>query len=163
MSLFSTVLFPAFVYPTRLNEKTSFLLFLFVSFICSIPTSFDFRCVILSFIRRRSISSCFSPGPRNPIPPSIRERCVHCPFKRERLYCNCASSTCNLLCFVCACWAKISSINCDRSMIRFSVVLDKFLSCDGVRLSSKIMMFASSLLASEPISFAFPDPIKYAG
>jgi len=48
-------------------------------------------------------------------------------------------------------------------MIRFFVALDRFLSWEGVRLSSKIMMFASSLLASAPISFALPEPIKYAG
>ena len=44
-------------------------------------------------IRRRSVSSCVSPGPRVPMPPPVRDRCVHKRVRRGNWYSNCANST----------------------------------------------------------------------
>src|SRR5215203_3291196 len=47
-------------------------------------------------MRRRSVSSCVSPGPRMPMPPRNFSRWVHIRVRRGSMYSNCASSTCIL-------------------------------------------------------------------
>ena len=68
--------------------------------------------------RRRSVSSCVSPGPRVPTPPPSRSRCCHIPRMRGRLYSSCASSTWSLPSALTACCAKMSRISCVRSTTR---------------------------------------------
>ena len=69
--------------------------------------------------RRRSVSSCDSPGPRvADAPPPRRSRCCHMPRIRGRLYSSCASSTWSLPSALRACWAKMSRISCVRSTTR---------------------------------------------
>ena len=65
--------------------------------------------------RRRSTSSCCSPGPREPTPPRWRDKWVHKPARRGNMYWSCASSTWILPSRVRARWAKISRINSVRS------------------------------------------------
>ena len=64
---------------------------------------------------RRSVSSCDSPGPREPMPPCVRERCVHRRVRRGSWYSSWASSTCRRPSCVRACWAKMSRISPLRS------------------------------------------------
>ena len=65
---------------------------------------------------RRSVSSCDSPGPRVPIPPPVRERCVHRRVRRGSWYSSCASSTWSRPSWVWAWRAKMSRISRLRSM-----------------------------------------------
>ena len=71
--------------------------------------------------RRRSVSIWDSPGPRVPMPPSMRpaprrSRCVHSPRMRARLYSSWASSTWSLPSAVWAWSAKMSRMIAVRSM-----------------------------------------------
>ena len=70
---------------------------------------------IRSCTRRRSTSSCVSPGPRVPMPPVWRERCGHILVRRGSRYCNCASSICSRPSRLRARCAKMSRISCVRS------------------------------------------------
>ena len=65
---------------------------------------------------RRSVSSWLSPGPREPMPPWVRERWVQRRVRRGSWYSSCASSTWRRPSWVCACWAKMSRISRLRSM-----------------------------------------------
>ena len=67
-------------------------------------------------MRRRSVSSFVSPGPRVPIPPPRRDSEWPWPESRGSMYFNCASSTCRRPSAVRARRANISRINCVRSM-----------------------------------------------
>ena len=69
-----------------------------------------------SRMMRRSVSSCDSPGPRVPMPPPVRERCVHSRVRRGSWYSSWASSTCRRPSCVWACRAKMSRIRRERSM-----------------------------------------------
>ena len=71
--------------------------------------------LILSRMIRRSVSSCVSPGPREPMPPWVRDRCVHSRVRRGSWYSSWASSTCRRPSWVRACWAKMSRISPLRS------------------------------------------------
>ena len=67
-------------------------------------------------MRRRSVSSFVSPGPRVPMPPPSRDSAVPDPTSRGSRYFSCASSTCSLPSRVRARRAKMSRISCVRSM-----------------------------------------------
>ena len=83
-------------------------------------------------IRRRSISSFVSPGPRTPIapptppapalrvPPACWESSTPRPLKRGKRYSSWANSTCKRPSRVRACWAKISRMSAVRSITRAS-------------------------------------------
>ena len=65
---------------------------------------------------RRSVSSWLSPGPREPMPPWVRERCVHSRVRRGSWYSSWASSTWSRPSWVWAWSAKMSRISRLRSM-----------------------------------------------
>ena len=65
---------------------------------------------------RRSVSSWDSPGPRVPMPPPVRERCVHRRVRRGSWYSSWASSTWRRPSWVWAWSAKMSRIRRLRSM-----------------------------------------------
>ncbi len=65
---------------------------------------------------RRSVSSCDSPGPREPMPPWVRDRWVHRRVRRGSWYSSWASSTWSRPSWVCAWSAKMSRISRLRSM-----------------------------------------------
>ncbi len=89
-------------------------------------------------MRRRSVSSLVSPGPRVPMPPPRRESAWPCPESRGSMYFNCASSTCRRPSAVRARRAKISRINCVRSMTLIPIALSRLRCCVGVRSWSTI-------------------------
>ena len=66
-------------------------------------------------MRRRSVSSLVSPGPRVPMPPPSRDSAVADPTSRGIRYFSCASSTCSLPSRVRARRAKMSRMSCVRS------------------------------------------------
>ena len=68
-------------------------------------------------MRRRSVSSLVSPGPRVPMPPPSRDSASPAPTSRGSRYFSCASSTCSLPSRVRARRAKMSRISCVRSTI----------------------------------------------
>ena len=65
---------------------------------------------------RRSVSSWLSPGPREPMPPWVRDRWVHSLVSRGSWYSSCASSTWRRPSWVWAWSAKMSRISRLRSM-----------------------------------------------
>ena len=65
---------------------------------------------------RRSVSSWLSPGPREPIPPWVRDRWVHSLVRRGSWYSSWASSTWRRPSWVWAWSAKMSRISRLRSM-----------------------------------------------
>ena len=65
---------------------------------------------------RRSVSSWVSPGPREPMPPWVRERWVHSRVRRGSWYSSWASSTWSRPSWLRACWAKMSRISPLRSI-----------------------------------------------
>src|SRR3990170_588415 len=75
-----------------------------------------FIFLIRSRMIRRSVSSCDSPGPRDPIPPWVRERWVQSRVRRGSWYSSWASSTWRRPSWVRACRAKMSRISRLRSM-----------------------------------------------
>ena len=75
------------------------------------------------------------PVPRMPIPPLCRDKCVHIPVRRGSRYCNCASSICSLPSFDFARCAKMSRINCVRSMIFRSKTFSRLRLCAGLSSS----------------------------
>ena len=89
-------------------------------------------------IRRRSVSSFVSPGPRVPMPPPSRDNAVPLPARRGSRYFNCASSTCHLPSRVRARRAKMSRINWVRSMTLRSSLFSSWRSWAGVSSLSKI-------------------------
>ena len=85
-------------------------------------------------IRRRSVSSFVSPGPRVPMPPPSRDNAVHEPTSRGSRYFSCASSTCHLPSRVRARRAKMSRISCVRSITFRSSAASSCRSCAGDEL-----------------------------
>ena len=65
---------------------------------------------------RRSVSSWLSPGPREPMPPCVRDRWVQSFVRRGSWYSSWASSTWSRPSWVWACWAKMSRISRLRSI-----------------------------------------------
>ena len=66
-------------------------------------------------MRRRSVSSLVSPGPRVPMPPPSRDNAAPAPTSRGNMYFSCASSTCSLPSRVRARREKMSRMSCVRS------------------------------------------------
>ena len=118
---------------------------------------------IRSRIRRRSVSSCDSPGPRVPIPPPVRERCVHSFVRRGSWYSSCASSTCSRPSCVRACIAKMSRIRRLRSITFTSRTSSRPRCCVGESSSSAMRSVnpVSAFAASN--SRALPAPIYVSG
>ena len=85
---------------------------------------------------RRSVSSWDSPGPRVPIPPPVRERCVHRRVRRGSWYSSCASSTWSRPSWVWAWRAKMSRISRLRSMTLTLSRLSRLFCCAGLSSSS---------------------------
>ena len=88
-------------------------------------------------IRRRSVSSLVSPGPRVPMPPPSRDSAAPAPTSRGSRYFSCASSTCSLPSRVRARRAKMSRISCVRSTILRPTFSSMCRSCAGVSSLSK--------------------------
>ena len=88
-------------------------------------------------IRRRSVSSLVSPGPRVPMPPPSRDSAAPAPTRRGSRYFSCASSTCSLPSRVRARRAKMSRISCVRSTILRPTSSSMCRSCAGVSSLSK--------------------------
>ena len=76
---FINVDFPTFVYPTKATRTIAPLLPRCTDICLSMVFIFSFNNDIRSRTIRRSVSISVSPGPRNPIPPFCRSRCVHKP------------------------------------------------------------------------------------
>ncbi len=114
-------------------------------------------------IRRRSVSSWVSPGPRKPMPPFCRSRWVQPRTRRVARCESCASSTCSLPSKLRARWAKMSKIKPLRSNTRRPVSFSRLRSWLGVRVWSTSTTSASFSSAQARISSALPDPTKYLG
>ena len=89
-------------------------------------------------MRRRSVSSLVSPGPRVPMPPPSRDSAAPAPTSRGSRYFNCASSTCSLPSRVRARRAKMSRMSCVRSTILRPTSSSIWRSCAGVSSLSKM-------------------------
>ena len=89
-------------------------------------------------MRRRSVSSFVSPGPRVPMPPPSRDSAAPAPTSRGSRYFSCASSTCSLPSRVRARRAKMSRISCVRSTILRPTSSSICRSCAGVSSLSKM-------------------------
>ena len=159
---FINVDFPALVYPIKATLIKCFLALRLVIDCFSIFLSCFLSSEILSLIILLSVSICVSPGPRIPIPPFCRSKCVHILVSLGSKYWYWASSTCVLACAVLALLAKISSIRLLLSNIfDFSLkIFSIFLICVGDKSSSKIITETSFDLAKEYTSSIFPFPKK---
>ena len=100
-------------------------------------------------MRRRSVSSLVSPGPRVPMPPPSRDSASLDPASRGSRYCSCASSTCSCPSCVRARRAKMSRISSVRSMTRRPQTFSRLRACAGVRSLSTITMLDVRLVARE--------------
>ena len=93
---------------------------------------------------RRSTSSCFSPGPRRPMPPCFcRDRWVHIRFSRGMEYSSWASSTASRASCVWARLAKMSRISSVRSSTLTPVAFSRLRVWPGLRSLSKMITSAS--------------------
>ena len=167
-SLFPTAFikvdFPTFVYPTKAT-RTIAPRFPRCTPIClSMVFIFSFNKAIRSRTIRLSVSISVSPGPRIPIPPFWRSKCVHIPESLGNKYWHCANSTCVLAYEVSARCAKISRIRCVLSRILHSVmILDIFFCCEGDNSSSNTKVDISFSFTKRWISSIFPVPTKVLG
>ena len=93
--------------------------------------------------RRRSVSSCVSPGPRRPIPPFWRSRWVQPRTRRVDMCRSCASSTCSLPSCERARCAKMSRISPVRSSTRQPSARSRLRSCEGLSAWLKMTSAAS--------------------
>ena len=121
------------------------------------------RMLIRCRMRRRSVSSLVSPGPRVPMPPPSRESAVPEPTSRGIRYFSCASSTCSLPSRVRARLAKMSRINCVRSSTFRSSASSRLRSCAGDSSLSKMTTSAraSSHAARERDHFAAAEKRRW--
>ena len=115
------------------------------------------------WIRRRSVSSLVSPGPRVPMPPPSWDMDLPSPVSRGSMYSSCASSTCNWPSRVRAWRAKMSRINWVRSSTRQGSAASRLRSCVGERSWSKSTRSASAEAATPAISSTLPEPTRVAG
>ncbi len=113
-------------------------------------------------MRRRSVSSLVSPGPRVPMPPPSRESAVPAPTRRGSRYFNCASSTWSLPSRVRARAAKMSRMSCVRSSTFRPTASVIWRSCDGESSLSKTTTSTSVSAHDSASGFIFPDPRKVA-
>ena len=122
--LLSNVDLPALVYP--IIDIMGICCSTLSAFLCCLARLSDSSCfsrrAILSLTLLLSTSSFISPGPLPPIPPINRDMAVPLPVNFGSLYLNWASSTWTLPSLLCARLAKISKINCERSMTFNSVM-----------------------------------------
>ena len=98
-------------------------------------------------MRRRSVSSFVSPGPRVPMPPPSRDSASLAPTSRGIRYLSCASSTCSLPSRVRARRAKMSRMSCVRSTTLRSSAPSRLRSCAGLSSLSKMTTSAPQLVA----------------
>ena len=158
--VFKSVDFPAFVYPTI--AATGIWLLLLCSLVTSrcFLTSFNsrFSCAIRLLIRRRSISSFFSPGPLVPIPPPSLDIALPQPVSLVCWYLSCASSTCILPSLVDALAAKISRMIRVLSITFTSSSSCRFFICAGDNSSSHTIPVArnSQIIFFNSSIFPFP-------
>ena len=101
-------------------------------------------------IRRRSVSSWVSPGPRRPMPPFCRSRWVQPRTRRVDRCDSCASSTCSLPSKLRARCAKMSKINPLRSRTRRLVSFSRLRSWLGLRVWSTSTRSASCCIGAGP-------------
>ena len=113
--------------------------------------------------RRRSVSSCVSPGPRRPIPPFWRSRWVQPRTRRVDMWRSCASSTCSLPTCERARCAKMSRISPVRSITRQPSARSRLRSCEGLSAWLKMTSAASCALTAASISASLPVPTKCLG
>ncbi len=111
-------------------------------------------------IKRRSTSSCVSPGPRKPMPPFWRSKWVQPRTNRVDICCSWASSTCNFPSKVFARCAKISRMRATRSITRHSIAPSILRVCAGDKSWLKITRSAQCALTAWRISSTLPLPIK---
>ena len=165
VNAFRSVDFPAFVYPTMaaVFRLPRLLPVRKSSRWRSTWESSSFRAVILLRIRRRSVSSFFSPGPLVPIPPPSLDKEARRPTRRALLYRSCANSTWILPSLVVACFAKISRIRSVLSITLHSSSCSRLFICAGESSSSQIMPVASTASIRERTSSIFPFPIYVPG
>src|SRR5688572_1490439 len=114
-------------------------------------------------MRRRSVSSCVSPGPRTPIPPRNFSRWAHIRVSRGNMYCSCASSTCIFASLDLARVAKMSRISSARSITRCPVASSIFFPCDGESSSSNTISDAFLSWMARRSSSTLPFPRYVAG
>ena len=108
----------------------------------------------------RSVSICVSPGPRVPMPPPRRSRCVHCPASLGSRYSCCANSTCRRPSLVRARCAKTSRISAVRSMtFAPPSSFSRLRCCVGVSSSSQITVLARFAWRSPLSSSSLPLPM----
>ena len=117
------------------------------------------RCAI----RRRSVSSCVSPGPRRPMPPFCRSRWVQPPTRRVAMCFSCASSTCSLPSALRARCAKMSRIRLTRSTTRHSSACSRLRCCTPDSAWSKMTRSAPVSRRCAAISSTLPRPANSAG
>ena len=161
VNAFSILLFPADVYPTSAATFIpDWFRWLRSNSLCrSTSASSFFRRLIRSRIRRRSISSFFSPGPLVPIPPPSLDSDLPIPDRRDARYLSWASSTWIFPSPDTALAAKISRIR--------SVLSSTLQSSSSSRLPSWVLLSSSSQMIpvasvshnSSFNSISFPRPI----
>ena len=150
VSRLSSVLLPALVYPTsemtgmspdaRLARRSPRWR--------RTPASSFLSRRMRSRAKRLSVSICVSPGPRVPMPPPSRSRCVHCPASRGSRYSCWASSTCSRPSRVRARDANTSRISAARSITLRPPSASSRLRC-WVGVSSSSHMTVSALSSSQ--------------
>ena len=116
-----------------------------------------------SRMRRRSVSSLVSPGPRVPMPPPSRDSAADAPTSRGNRYRNCASSTCSLPSRVRARRAKMSRMSWVRSMTRRCRIFSMLRSCAG---DSSLSKMTNDSCDSSQAAFnvsSLPEPMSVAG
>ena len=123
------------------------------------------RMLIRCRIRRRSVSSLVSPGPRVPMPPPSRDSAVAEPTRRGSRYFSCASSTWSLPSRVRARRAKMSRMSCVRSTTFRSSAVSRLRSCAGVSSLSKMTVStrASSHMSASEVTLPLPRNVAGSG
>ena len=160
LNRFIKVDFPTLVYPTRATRVSLPRFLRWIVFCLSHPANFCLSSEIFCLTMRRSVSICSSPGPRIPIPPRWRSRCVHMPVSLGSRYWYCASSTCILALAVWARLAKMSRMRLVRSSTFTRNTFSIFDTCLGLRSSSKIARLMSLASMYWAISSSLPFPTK---
>ena len=161
----NTVVLPAFVYPTSATVGTETLCRRSRACVRRPRTMSSARpsVPIRRRIRRRSVSSFVSPGPRVPIPPPSRDKAMPAPTNRGSRYLSCASSTCNFPSRVLAREAKMSRMSCVRSSTRRSSVRSRLRSCPGLNSLLKITRSAPASSHASASIATLPRPSNSAG
>ena len=115
-------------------------------------------------MRRRSVSSLVSPGPRVPMPPPSRDSAGPAPTSRGSRYFSCASSTCSLPSRVRARRAKMSRISCVRSTtLHVDQRFCSSRSCAGDSSLSKMTTSTSASAQARASSSTLPLPDEGGG